>query len=324
MLNNFLQIVPEVIFDAVEMLGGRCTGRFFTLNALENRVYDTEMEEGPHLVIKFYRPGRWSRATIQAEHNFLKALSDSEIPVVCPLTDDRGQSIFEITGVMFAIFPKRPGRLEAELSKEQLTRLGRFLARLHNVGATVKDAPRLRLDPETYGQEPLKFLKHGQFIPMELSSRFQTIASEICAAIMPRFAGANYILLHGDCHSGNILWNRDDPYFIDFDDMLYAPPVQDIWMLTGGDDEYGKERRRILLEAYEQIRVFDMTTLQLIEPLRALRMIYFSAWIARRWEDYAFKMAFPDFGTEHYWQEQIEALALQLEKVQSVPTDMYD
>ncbi len=323
MLNNFLQIVPEVIFDAVERLGGRCTGRFLTLNALENRVYDTEMEQGPHLVVKFYRPGRWTRATIQAEHDFLKALNASEIPVVCPLTDERGQSVFEITGVMFAIFPKRPGRLEPELSKQQLTRLGRFLARLHNVGATVKDAPRQRLDPETYGREPLKFLKHGRFVPMELASRFQTIASEICAAITPRFAHADYILLHGDCHSGNILWNRDDPYFIDFDDMLYAPPVQDIWMLTGGDDDYGKERRRILLEAYEQIRVFDMTTLQLIEPLRALRMIYFSAWIARRWEDYAFKMAFPDFGTEHYWQEQIEALALQLEKLQSVPTDLY-
>ena len=324
MLNNFLQIVPEIIFDAAETLGGRCTGRFYTLHALENRVYDIEMEEGPHLVIKFYHPGRWSRATIQAEHNFLKALDNSEIPVVCPLTDDSGQSIFEITGVMFAIFPKRPGRLEPELSKEQLTRLGRFLARLHNVGAAVKDAPRLRLDPESYGREPLKFLEHGHFVPMELASRFQTIASEICAAITPRLAGANYILLHGDCHSGNILWNRDDPYFIDFDDMLYAPPVQDIWMLTGGDDEYGKDRRRILLEAYEQIRGFDVTTLQLIEPLRALRMIHFSAWIARRWEDCAFKMAFPDFGTEHYWQEQIEALALQLEKVQYFATDLYN
>ena len=323
MLNNFLQIVPEVIFDAAETLGGRCTGRFYTLNALENRVYDIEMEEGPHLVIKFYRPGRWRRATIQAEHDFLKALDESEIPVVCPLTDDKGQSIFEISGVMFAIFPKRPGRLEPELSKEQLTRLGRFLARLHNVGATVKAAPRLRLDPQTYGREPLKFLKDGHFLPMELVSRFEMIASQICAAITPRFDGINYILLHGDCHSGNILWNRDDPYFIDFDDMLYAPEVQDVWMLTGGDDDYGKERRRILLEAYEQIRTFDMTTLQLIEPLRALRMIHFSAWIARRWEDCAFKMAFPDFGTEHYWQEQIEALALQLEKVQYFTTDLY-
>jgi Ser/Thr protein kinase RdoA (MazF antagonist) len=323
MLDNFLQILPEVIFNAGEKLGGRCTGRFYALNALENRVYDIEMEEGPHVIVKFYRPGRWSRATIQAEHDFLQALEESEIPVVCPLTDDKGQSIFEISGVMFTIFPKVPGRLEAELTTEQLTRLGRFMARLHNVGATVKAAPRLRLDPQTYGRDPLKFLKEGKFVPLELASRFETIVTQICDAIAPRFEKVAYVLLHGDCHSGNILWNRDDPYFIDFDDMLYAPPVQDIWMLTGADDDYGKEQRRILLEAYEQIRTFDMTTMQLIEPLRALRMIHFSAWIARRWEDSAFKLAFPDFGTEHYWQEQIEALALQLEKVRYPTTDLY-
>jgi Ser/Thr protein kinase RdoA (MazF antagonist) len=323
MLDNFLQILPEVIFEAAETLGGRCTGRFYALHALENRVYDIEMEEGPHVIIKFYRPGRWNRATIQAEHDFLEALEESEIPVVCPLTDDKGQSIFDINEVMFAIFPKRPGRLEPELTKEQLTRLGRFMARLHNVGAAVKAAPRLRLDPQTYGREPLNFLKDGNFVPMELASRFETIVTQICDMITPRFDSVQYVLLHGDCHSGNILWNRDDPYFIDFDDMLYAPPVQDIWMLTGADDEYGKKQREILLEAYEQIRIFDMTTLQLIEPLRALRMVHFSAWIARRWEDNAFRLAFPDFGTEHYWQEQIEALALQLEKIQYSTIDLY-
>jgi len=322
-LDNFLQILPEVIFDAAEKLGGRCTGRFYALNAMENRVYDIEMEEGPRVVIKFYRPGRWNRATIQTEHDFLKALEKSEIPVVCPLTDDNGQSIFEINEVLFTIFPKRPGRLEPELNTEQLTRLGRFLARLHNVGATVKGAPRLRLDPQTYGREPLKFLKDGSFIPLQLASRFETIVTQICDAISPLFADVSYVLLHGDCHCGNILWDRDAPYFIDFDDMLYAPPVQDIWMLTGGDDAYGKERREILLEAYEQFRTFDMTTMQLIEPLRALRMIHFSAWIARRWEDTAFKMGFPNFGTERYWQEQIEALALQLEKLQYQTTDFY-
>ena len=322
-LDNFLQILPEVIFDAAEKLGGRCTGRFYALNAMENRVYDIEMEEGPHVVVKFYRPGRWDRATIQAEHDFLKALDKSEIPVVCPLTDGKGQSIFEINQVMFTIFPKRPGRLEPELNKEQLTRLGRFLARLHNVGATIKGAPRLRLEPQTYGREPLKFLIDENFIPMQLASRFETIVTQICDAVTPRFGDAQYVLLHGDCHCGNILWNRDDPYFIDFDDMLYAPPVQDIWMLTGGDDDYGKERREILLEAYEQIRNFDMTTLQLIEPLRSLRMIHFSAWIARRWEDSAFKMGFPAFGTERYWQEQIEALSLQLEKIQDQRGDVY-
>lgn len=323
MLDNFLQILPEVIFDAAERLGGRCTGRFFALNAMENRVYDIEMEEGPHVVIKFYRPGRWSRATIQAEHDFLKALDDSEIPVVCPLTDDQGESLLEINGVMFAIFPKRPGRLEAEPNKEQLTRLGRFLARLHNVGAARPDAPRLRLDAQSYGREPLKFLLDGSFMPKPVAPRYETIAARICDAIAPRFETIEYVLLHGDCHSGNILWDRDAPYFIDFDDMLYAPPVQDIWMVTGADDEYGKERREILLEAYEEMRPFDRTTLRLIEPLRALRMIHFAAWIARRWEDGAFKAAFPAFGTERYWEEQIETLALQMEKVESPTTDRW-
>ena len=211
MLDNFLQILPEVIFDAAEKLGGRCTGRFYALHALENRVYDIEMEEGPHVIIKFYRPGRWSRATIQAEHDFLQALEASEIPVVCPLTDEKGQSIFEINEVMFTIFPKRPGRLEPELTKEQLTRLGRFMARLHNVGATVKAAPRLRLDPQTYGRDPLKFLKDGNFIPLELASRFETIVTQICDAITPRFEDVQYVLFHGDCHSGNILWIETIP-----------------------------------------------------------------------------------------------------------------
>src|SRR5262249_25891043 len=196
MLDNFLQILPEVIFNAAEKLGGRCTGRFYALHALENRVYDIEMEEGPHVVVKFYRPGRWSRATIQAEHDFLKALEASEIPVVCPLGDEKRQSIFEINEVMFTIFPKRPGRLEPELTKEQLTRLGRFMGRLHNVGATVKAAPRLRLDPLTYGRDPLKFLKDGNFVPLELASRFEMIVTQICDAVAPRFADVEYILLH--------------------------------------------------------------------------------------------------------------------------------
>src|ERR1051325_8651264 len=182
MLDNFLQILPEVIFAAAETLGGRCTGRFYALNALENRVYDIEMEEGPHVVIKFYRPGRWSRAAIQAEHDFLKALEENEIPVVSPLRDVRRQSIFAVREVIFAIFPKRAGRLEPELTKEQLTRLGRFLARLHIVGAGIRSAPRLRLDAQTYGRDPLQFLKEGKIVPMNLAPRLEMIASQICDA----------------------------------------------------------------------------------------------------------------------------------------------
>jgi Ser/Thr protein kinase RdoA (MazF antagonist) len=314
-LNNFEHLLPEVIFDAVEILGGRCTGRFLALNAMENRVYEIEMEEGPKLVAKFYRPGRWNRSNLQAEHSFLKALDQNEIPVVCPLLDKNGNSLHEIQGIFYTIFPKKQGRLEPELNQEQLERLGRFLARLHNVGASHPKVERPRLDIQTFAREPLQLILDLNLIQPSLAPRFSQLVDNLCKYIEPVIAGGEYILLHGDCHAGNILWNGNDPFFIDFDDMIYAPPVQDIWMLTGGDDDYARENRMVLLESYEQIRAFDWPSLKWIEHFRALRMIYFNGWIARRHTDGAFKMAFPAFGTERYWQEQIEGLSMQLEKI---------
>jgi len=315
LLSNFEHIFPEVIFDAVETLGGRCTGRFLTLNAMENRVYAIEMEDGSQRVIKFYRPGRWSREVIQVEHDFLRSLEENEIPVVRPMANAQGHTLFETNNVYFAVFPKRPGRLEPELRPEQLKRLGRFLARLHNVGSSYRQTPRVRLSPTTYGRESMRFIVDEKLLPDALRPRYEGLVNQICDHIEPFFNNVEYVLLHGDCHSGNILWSGDEPYFIDFDDMVYAPPVQDCWMLTGADDSYGMEMRNQLLDAYEEIRPFDHATLKLIEPLRALRMIYFAAWIGRRREDGAFKMAFPAFGTERYWQEQIEGLAVQFEKI---------
>lgn len=318
-LDNFEHLLPEVIFDAVEILGGRCTGRFLALNAMENRVYEIEMEEGPKLVVKFYRPGRWNRSNLQAEHSFLEALDKNEIPVVCPLKDKNGQTLHEIKGIFYTIFPKKQGRLEPELNPEQLERLGRFLARLHNVGAAHAKVERPRLDIKTFAREPLKVLTDDKLLPDSLAPRIVQLVDELCKQIEPVLKNAEYILLHGDCHAGNILWNGNEPFFIDFDDMLYAPPVQDIWMLTGGDDEYAKENRMVVLEAYEQIRSFNWDSLKWIEPLRALRMVYFNGWIARRRNDGAFKMAFPAFATERYWQEQIEGLSMQLERISQVP-----
>ncbi len=314
-MQDFSSLLPEAIFEAAEHLGGRCTGRFLALNAMENRVYDIEYENGTHCVIKFYRPGRWSRETILSEHQFLCALHAEEVPVVAPLQDGNGNSLFEKNGLFFAIFPKRPGRLEPELNREQLIRVGRYLARIHNVGARMKGVARQKLNPQTYGRDCLVYLQQNGAIPKNLGERYKTIVFSICDRIENYFERFEPILLHGDCHAGNILWQGENPYFIDFDDMLYAPPVQDIWMVTGSDDEYGKEMRNILLGAYESMRSFDEESLLLIEPLRALRMIYFSAWIAKRWGDGAFKAAFPTFDTERYWQEQVEALSNQLEKL---------
>ncbi|MBY0371125.1 serine/threonine protein kinase [bacterium] len=315
MLDNFLDILPEVIFDAVETLGGRCTGRFLALNAMENRVYDVQMEEGPNRVIKFYRPGRWDRATLQTEHDFLKSLAANEIPVVQAMENEKGESLFQTKGVWFTVFPKKAGRLEPELNPEQLERLGRFLARLHNVGATFKNAPRFKLDPTTYGRNTLKTLQDLGSLPATVAPRYSQLVNQICDRIDPWFEKAEYILTHGDCHNGNILWQTNEPYFLDFDDMCYAPPVQDLWMVTGGDDEDGRERKAVVLEAYEQIRGFNPDSFKLIEPLRSLRMMCFNSWIAQRWADGAFKAAFPGFGTERYWQEQIESLSVQWEKI---------
>jgi Ser/Thr protein kinase RdoA (MazF antagonist) len=315
--------MPEVIFDAVDTFGGRCTGRFLALNAMENRVYDVQMEEGPNRVIKFYRPGRWSRETLQTEHDFLKALEDAEIPVVRALANEKGESLFQTKDVWYTVFPKRPGRLEPELNPEQLERLGRFLARLHNVGAAFKNAARPALNPTTYGRETLKILLDLKMLTPSVETRYIQLVNQICDRIDPWFAGAESILLHGDCHGGNILWTGNEPYFLDFDDMCYAPPVQDIWMLTGADDEDGRERKAVLLEAYEQIRAFNAESFKLIEPLRTLRMICFNSWIAQRWEDGAFKAAFPYFGTERFWQEQIEGLSVQWEKLAYRETSPY-
>lgn len=318
MLNNFSHLLPEVVFEAAEKLGGRCTGRFFTLNAMENRVYDLEMEEGPRIIIKFYRPGRWDRETILGEHRFLTAAEKAEIPVVAPVRDAAGESLFEKNGILYTLFPKRPGRLEPELNPAQLERLGRYLARLHNVGKELGDTKRGRLTPATYGHASLKVLMDEKLLPPGLGPIYAQIVERLCETMAPLFTDdIEYLLLHGDCHAGNVLWNRDEPYFIDFDDMLYGPPVQDVWMLIGGDDEFARKNRDIVLDAYEEIRAFDHRTLRLIEPLRALRMIYFSAWIARRREDGAFRMAFPHFGTDKYWQEQVEHLSLQLERVRA-------
>ena len=180
MLSNFSHLLPESIFSAAELLGGRCTGRFLALNAMENRVYDIEMEEGPHIVIKFYRPGRWSRETIQAEHDFLKRAAKEEIPVVCPLEKPDGTTLFEQDGIFFTIFPKRPGRLEPELNKEQLTRLGRYLARLHNVGDTCKNIPRGKLTPQTFGRDSVKLVEDLKILAPGLGPIYKQLALEIC------------------------------------------------------------------------------------------------------------------------------------------------
>lgn len=322
---SFFNLGPDEICSAAETLSlgddpDRATGRFLQLNAMENRVYDVELDSGRRVITKFYRPGRWTKEQILSEHKFLQKSLDQEIPVVAPLRNSNGESLFDSHGIAFAVFPKQGGRLEPELNPEQLKRLGRFLARIHQVGKSLTKEPRLRLDPQTYIGESLESLESLGFLSEPIGKTFKMLALRIRDQIEPQWNDTNAILLHGDCHGGNVLWRGDSPHFIDFDDMLYAPPVQDFWMLVGGSDDYALRNLAILVTAYEEVEAFDYQSLRLIECLRAMRMLYFPAWIGRRWQDGAFKAAFPYFGTERYWQGQVEDLSQQHERVASGST----
>jgi len=316
--NFFFELTPERVLQAVETAGLHCTGRCMALNSFENRVYDVELEGDPpsRRVAKFYRPGRWTEEQIREEHEYLYDLQSDEIPVVAPIAfaNRSGNSTLHQTptGIWFSLFPKVGGRAPEELTDDQLKRLGRLLGRIHNIGARKKAPHRIVIGPDTYGLSNLEFLKSGNFIPLEFLARYEKATREICALTQDFLQNVPYQRIHGDCHLGNLLWNQNGPFFLDFDDMVQGPAVQDLWLLVPGRDAEALRQRGVLLEGYMEMREFDYSTLRLIEPLRALRFIHYAAWIARRWDDPAFPRAFPQFGTHRYWQDETEDLEQQL------------
>ena len=312
---RFTDLRPEHVFGVVESHTNRCTGRFLVLNSYENRVFRLELEDGTFVVAKFYRPGRWTEDTIQAEHDFLNDLVDAEIPVVAPLKLNDGGTIDVVDGISFAIFPSFGGRAPEELEKEKLEILGRYLARIHNVGGSRSESRRVKLTPESYGQANLDFLLEHNFIPDSLAENYKITVESLLSHMQPYFLDIETLRVHGDCHLGNLLWNPSGPTFLDFDDMVVGPAVQDIWMLVPSYDQYGQLDREVLLDAYQTFRDFDRRELRLIEPLRALRFLHYSAWIARRWDDPIFKETFTYFGTEQYWQKEIQDLREQLARM---------
>lgn len=302
------------------MKGVRATGRILALNSLENRVHEVEFENGVTVVSKFYRPGRWNEAQLTEEHQFLQKLKAAEIPVVAPLelSESAKPQIFRrckqttlaqtAEGIFFVVFPKVRGRLLDEFDRVHLETLGRYLGRIHQVGKVFPVKHRLKLNVKTWGEEPLALLlKEADFDPNtrayyeQTSRRFLQKASEI----LPRLKAS---AVHGDCHLGNTLWQNESPFFLDFDDMMVAPPVQDIWMIIRGRDEESLRQREILLQSYETMCEFDWSSLSSIEILRGLRIIHYSAWILRRRDDPAFAQAFPTFASAAYWRSEIEAL----------------
>lgn len=313
----FFSLTPDRVLTAIESAGYICTGRCAPYNSMENRVYEVEIEvDNPRTlsdrfrVAKFYRPGRWTREQILDEHAFLLELQASEIPVIAPLAFEDGTTLREVpgTGIWFTLFPKVGGRAPDELSPEQLLQVGRLLARIHSVGGARPASHRIHLLPHVYGRSSLKFLRDAGKIPAQHEDRIADAVTRLCDLSEPWFAQAGAQRIHGDCHFGNLLWSQAGPFFLDFDDMVMGPPVQDLWLVVPGRDSEARVNFEILLEGYESMRTFDRRTLRLVEPLRGLRFIHFAAWIAKRWEDPAFPRHFPHFGTDKYWSDLADDL----------------
>lgn len=319
------RLTPDTVLDAVESLGFRCDGRMLALNSYENRVYQVGIEDGAPLVAKFYRPERWSDEAIYEEHDFSFELAEREIPVVAPLRDEQGESLHRFAQFRFALFPRRGGRWPELDDPDNRLWLGRFLGRIHAVGAIRPFAHRPTLTIEEFGDEAYQWLLTHGFIPAYLELSYRTLLEDILKQVRVCFERAGTftaIRLHGDCHPGNILWTDSGPHFVDLDDSRMGPAVQDLWMLLSGDRREMTEQLSDLLEGYEEFHPFRLAELQLIEPLRTLRMIHYAAWLARRWDDPAFPQAFPWFNTSRYWEEQVLALREQAAKLDEAPLSL--
>lgn len=306
-------LTPEIILSAVEQLGARCTGGLLALSSYENRVYRIDMEEGAPCVAKFYRPGRWSDAAIFEEHAFASLAAEHEIPVVAPQVHD-GRSLHEYGGFRFAVFPWQPGRTPEIKSAEDFEVLGRYLGRLHLLGAAEPFHHRPRLTVAEFGEASIQRLRASTFLPADVVAPFCALAEQLLPqlyAAYPALGAVKMIRLHGDFHLGNILWSEYGPFLVDFDDCVGGPAVQDFWMVLSGETAEVEQQLAHLLMGYRQFAPFDTTELRLIEPLRTLRLLRYNAWIAARWDDPAFPRSFPWFSSPHYWQEQVTALQLQ-------------
>jgi Ser/Thr protein kinase RdoA (MazF antagonist) len=311
---SYAGLTPDTVLDALESVGLRGDGRLLALNSYENRVYQIWMEDGPPLVAKFYRPARWSEAAILEEHAFTRELFERELPVVTAAAVC-GRVLHEFRGFRFAVFPKRGGRAPELEDPKTLEWMGRFLGRIHAVGALAPFCDRPTIGIPSFGEEPRDYLLAHGFLPPDLAdtwARVVELALDGIRRCYDRAGAVRTLRLHGDCHAGNVLWTDDGPHFVDFDDSRMGPAVQDLWMLLSGDRADMTGQLTDLLAGYEDFFEFDARELNLVEALRTLRMIHYSAWLARRWDDPAFPAAFPWFNTPRYWQNQILELREQV------------
>ncbi|VBM68949.1 serine/threonine protein kinase [Burkholderia pseudomallei] len=321
----FAGLTPERVLDALDSVlipaGSRTDGRLLALNSYENRVYQAGIEDGAPIVAKFYRPQRWSNDAILEEHTFVAELAAREIPAVPPLAFD-GRTLHEFDGFRFAIFERRGGRAPELDRCDTLEWLGRFIGRIHAVGATKPYAARPTLDLRTFGYEPRDFLMSHDFVPDDVRPAYEAavaLALEGVERAYERAGDVRMLRAHGDCHPSNVLWTDAGPHFVDFDDSRMAPAVQDLWLLLPGDRPGASRALTDLLAGYEDFCEFDPRELHLIEALRTLRLIHYAAWLARRWDDPAFPAAFPWFNTHRYWEARVLELREQIGAMQEGP-----
>jgi Ser/Thr protein kinase RdoA (MazF antagonist) len=310
---------PDCILDALESAGFLPTGGLLALNSFENRVYQIELDNGDFVVAKFYRPERWTDEAILEEHAFTLELVDHELPVVPPILRD-GESLHEHQGFRFAVFPRQGGYPPNLEDPDTFAILARTLARMHGVGAVRPFEHRVSLSVERLGRQSRAHLLDGRWLPPDMEEAYATLTEHLLAEIdrrMPRDAPGQRI--HGDCHMGNVLWRNDTPHFVDLDDCQTGPVIQDLWMLLSGERHEQQAQLNALLDAYLPFHELDLATLNLIEPLRTLRIMHHAAWIARRWSDPAFPIAFPWFDTQKYWSEHVLELREQQAALQEPP-----
>lgn len=325
----FDALTPDVVLDALASVGLYGDGRLLALSSYENRVYQVQLEV-PHedltaVVAKFYRPGRWNEAQILEEHGFAAELMAGEVPVVGPLVL-AGKTLNRHGDFDFSVSPRRGGRPPELDDAEVLEWIGRFLARIHQIGAGRPFVHRPALNLESFGNEPRNWLLEQQMIPKDVQSAWEKRCDTALTMIADtalgnaRGSGISMLRLHGDCHPGNILWTPGaGPHFVDLDDARTGPAVQDFWMLLSGERAQRQRQLGLLVDGYELFREFDRAELALIEPLRTLRLIHYSAWLARRWDDPIFPINFPWFGSSDYWQGQVHMLDEQIEAIAEAP-----
>lgn len=318
----FKNLSPEQILDAVERHDIQCDGRLLALNSYENRVYQIGVEGGPAIVAKFYRPERWSDQAILEEHAFTLELADQEIPVIAPLVDEHGRTLHSVGPYRFTLYPCRGGRAPELDNPEHLEILGRFVGRIHLVGASGHYQQRPDVSIQTYLTEPSAHIAGCGMLPTHQLDNWLTLMESVHQSVEACYQSAGKVVqlrLHGDLHQGNIMWTDNGPHIVDFDDARTGPAIQDLWMFLSGDRAYMSARMGDLLEGYTQFYDFNAAELHLIEALRSMRMVHHAAWLASRWDDPAFPLAFPWFNTEKYWEQLIGDLLEQVQLMQQDP-----